>query len=118
MNISVFGLGYVGTVCAACLAERGQRIIGIHKSETKVRLVRSGRRSPIAEGDIGEKSVQSGRLTATIDFLDWQNDQPTHPSGLPSIRSSCAKDRLSSADLTMIVNGGQEVPLFGVACCG
>jgi hypothetical protein len=37
-----------------------------------------------------------------IYFLDWQNDQPTHPSGLPSIRSSCSKDRLSSADLTMI----------------
>lgn len=68
MNISVFGLGYVGTLCAACLAERGQ-IIGIDKSETKVRLVRSGR-SPIAERDIGEKSVQSGRLTAMVNAAD------------------------------------------------
>jgi GDP-mannose 6-dehydrogenase len=69
MRISVFGLGYVGTVCAACLADRGHQVIGVDKSESKVDLVRSGQ-SPIIERDIGDlvaRNVESGNLTATMD---------------------------------------------------
>ncbi len=67
MRISVFGLGYVGTVCSACLAERGHHVIGVDKSKIKVDLVRSGR-SPIVERDIDglvERTVKNGRLTST-----------------------------------------------------
>ena len=67
MKISVFGLGYVGTVCAACLAERGHTVVGVDKSEIKIDLVRSGR-SPIIErgiDDLVRKMVDTGRLTAT-----------------------------------------------------
>jgi GDP-mannose 6-dehydrogenase len=69
MRISVFGLGYVGTVCAACLADRGHQVIGVDKSESKVDLIRSGQ-SPIIERDIGDliaRNVHSGNLTATMD---------------------------------------------------
>src|SRR5437016_5381844 len=69
MNISVFGLGYVGTVCAACLADRGHTVIGVDKSPVKVDLISSGR-SPIVERDIDDlvdRTVQRGRLTATLD---------------------------------------------------
>jgi GDP-mannose 6-dehydrogenase len=69
MRISVFGLGYVGTVCAACLAHRGHKVIGVDRVEAKVDLIRSGR-SPVIERDIDElikSTVSSGHLTATAD---------------------------------------------------
>jgi len=69
MKISVFGLGYVGTVCSACLADRGHEVVGIDKSEIKVGLIQSGR-SPIVERDIDElvgRNAAAGRLSATLD---------------------------------------------------
>jgi GDP-mannose 6-dehydrogenase len=71
MRISVFGLGYVGTVCSACLADQGHQVIGVDKSEGKVELIRSGR-SPIVERDIDDlvaRSVRSGRLSATQEAM-------------------------------------------------
>jgi GDP-mannose 6-dehydrogenase len=68
MRVSVFGLGYVGAVCAACLAERGNEVIGCDVSPSKVDLINSGK-SPIIEKDIGEliaSNVASGRLRATL----------------------------------------------------
>jgi GDP-mannose 6-dehydrogenase len=69
MRISVFGLGYVGTVCAACLAERGHSIIGVDKTEAKVSSVQSGN-SPIVEPNVVElikRNVHAERLVATTD---------------------------------------------------
>jgi GDP-mannose 6-dehydrogenase len=69
MKISVFGLGYVGTVCSACLADRGHTVIGVDSAESKVDLIRKGQ-APIIEPEIGElvaQTVQSGKLTATTD---------------------------------------------------
>lgn len=72
MKISVFGMGYVGTVCAACLADRGHQVIGVDSAEAKVDLLRNGK-SPIIERDIGElvsHSVASGNLTATTNATE------------------------------------------------
>ncbi|RXH16945.1 nucleotide sugar dehydrogenase [Bradyrhizobium guangzhouense] len=69
MNVSIFGLGYVGTVCAACFAELGHRVVGVDKTAVKVDLIRSGK-SPVIEPGIAEKidrAVAEGRLTATMD---------------------------------------------------
>ncbi len=69
MKISVFGLGYVGTVSAACLAGEGNEVIGVDPQPLKVALINAGK-SPIVERDIGpiiEQQVAAGRLTATSD---------------------------------------------------
>jgi GDP-mannose 6-dehydrogenase len=67
MNIGVFGLGYVGTVCAACLARLGHHVVGIDSNPTKVELMAQGK-PPIIEKDVAEyvsEAVDSGRLHAT-----------------------------------------------------
>jgi len=67
LRISVFGLGYVGAVTAACLAQEGHDVVGVDPIRTKVDLINSGQ-SPIIEpeaGKITSKVVKSGRLRAT-----------------------------------------------------
>ncbi len=70
MNISVFGLGYVGCVSAACLASRGNQVIGVDVNPAKIELISRGQ-APLVEELIGELTadvVASGALRATSDI--------------------------------------------------
>ena len=72
MNISVFGLGYVGVVAAGCLAADGHHVAGVDPNAAKVDLINRGV-PPIVEGDIAaliESAVESGRLRATADVRE------------------------------------------------
>jgi GDP-mannose 6-dehydrogenase len=69
VRISVFGLGYVGTVSAGCFARDGHQVIGVDPVRTKIELINAGQ-SPIIEAEIGDllsEAVKSGTLRATDD---------------------------------------------------
>jgi GDP-mannose 6-dehydrogenase len=71
MKVAVVGLGYVGTVTAACLASQGHDIWGIDVDAAKVDDVCSGR-SPVAEPGLDalvEQTVASGTLRASTSYL-------------------------------------------------
>jgi GDP-mannose 6-dehydrogenase len=72
MNISIFGLGYVGAVSAGCLASDGHCVVGVDPNQTKVDLINRGV-TPIIERDIGEMiaaAVTGGKLSATSSVQD------------------------------------------------
>lgn len=68
MNISIFGLGYVGAVTAGCLAARGHTIVGVDVQPQKVDSFNAGL-SPIIEpglDDLLREARAAGRLRATL----------------------------------------------------
>jgi GDP-mannose 6-dehydrogenase len=72
MKLSIFGLGYVGTVTSACFARDGHEVIGVDVNPQKVALLNDGK-SPIVEEEIGDmvmESVRAGRLRATEEVHD------------------------------------------------
>jgi GDP-mannose 6-dehydrogenase len=69
MKLSVFGLGYVGCVSAACFAKEGHEVVGVDVNPLKVGIINDGQ-SPIVEAGVGELIAEmraAGRLRATTD---------------------------------------------------
>ena len=72
MNVSVFGLGYVGCVSAAALAAEGHTVVGVDANPDKAASVNAGR-SPIVEKGLDEligRSAAGGALRATRDPVE------------------------------------------------
>lgn len=70
MRISIFGLGYVGCVGAACLSKLGHHVIGNDISENKVNLINNGKPTIIEEeiADLVMQGRRSGLLEASMDI--------------------------------------------------
>lgn len=85
LNVSVFGMGYVGCVTAACLANEGHSVTGVELQTAKVALINSGK-SPIIEPGLSEliaDVVAAGRLRA-VQEVDAVGDVSLVCVGTPS----------------------------------
>jgi GDP-mannose 6-dehydrogenase len=72
MNVAVIGLGYVGAVTSACLAEMGHAVVGVDVDRQKVAEIEAGR-SPIVEPRLEElvaSGRESGRLQVTTGLAE------------------------------------------------
>jgi GDP-mannose 6-dehydrogenase len=70
MNVTVFGLGYVGCVSLGCLAQNGFNVIGVDVSDIKVEQINNGKATIIEKDieDIIRAQYNSGRIQATTDY--------------------------------------------------
>jgi GDP-mannose 6-dehydrogenase len=69
MNVSIFGLGYVGAVSLACLARDGHSVVGVDVDTAKLEMIAAGK-TPVVEAGMIElvaQVVASGRVTLTGD---------------------------------------------------
>jgi len=97
MKVALFGLGYVGTVMAACLTTDGHKVVGIDTERHKVDALAEGR-SPVEEpgvSDLLQAAVGSGRLAASTDpFVALQDaDVALICVGTPSGRNGALVTR-------------------------
>ena len=106
MKISVFGLGYVGCVSAACLARDGHEVIGVDVNPHKVELIQTGQ-APIIEPGLDElikEAVEAERLQATID-----GQTALHNSDVSLICVGTPSNGNGSLKLDYVENVGREI---------
>lgn len=69
MNVSIYGMGYVGSVLAGCLSEHGHTVVGVDVNPQKVRRINEGE-TPVDEPGVDtlvSEGVESGNIEATTD---------------------------------------------------
>lgn len=106
MKVSVFGLGYVGTVSAACLATEGHDVVGVDVNPAKLAMIGEGR-TPVVEERIGEiiaEVVASGRLTVTDDVA-----AAIHGTDLSLVCVGTPSAPNGSLDTTYLQRAAQEI---------
>lgn len=87
-RVSIFGLGYVGCVSAACLARDGHQVVGVDINQDKVELLKRGQPTVLEPGleDLLAKIHEQRRLSATTSLAEAlsQTDIAMITVGTPS----------------------------------
>ena len=106
MNVSVFGLGYVGSVSAASFAADGHDVIGVDVNPGKVKSLNSGR-SPIVEPGLDQlirSTREGGRLRATTETAE-----AVHETDLSLLCVGTPSRKNGSLDLTYLVRVCEQI---------
>ncbi len=106
MRVSVFGLGYVGCVTAACLAKAGHVVVGVDVNAEKVAMINAGT-SPIVEPglpDLLREVAATGRLRATT-----SSDQAVAESDVSLICVGTPSRANGRLDIDAVVRTGQSI---------
>ena len=106
MNVSVFGLGYVGSVSAASFAADGHGVVGVDVNPAKVDSVNEGR-SPIVEPgleDLIRAGRNTGRLRATTSTAD-----AVHATELSLVCVGTPSRKNGSLDLTYLERACEQI---------
>ena len=106
MKVAVVGVGYVGLVAAACLADGGNHVVCVDNDKNKVENLKNGV-IPIYEPGLTEivkKNVEAGRLNFTTDLQEGVENSlvifigvgtPSSPDG--------------SADISAVLGVAEEI---------
>jgi UDPglucose 6-dehydrogenase len=109
MKVAVVGVGYVGLVAAACLADGGNHVVCVDKDKKKIDNLRNGI-IPIYEPGLTEivkKNVEAGRLVFTTDLQEGVENSlvifigvgtPSSPDG--------------SADISAVLGVAEEIAVM------
>ena len=106
MRVSVFGLGYVGSVSAANFAADGHEVVGVDVHPEKVRAINEGR-SPIVEpglGELLEEGRNTGRLRATTN-----TEEAVRDTDLSLICVGTPSRKNGSLDLSYLVRVAEQI---------
>jgi GDP-mannose 6-dehydrogenase len=106
MKISVFGLGYVGSVTAACFADKGHDVIGVEVNADKLALFRAGQ-TPLFDPGLAEllaKVHGAGRFGATADA-----PEAIRGSSLSFICVGTPSKKGGQADLSHVEHVSREI---------
>jgi len=106
MNVSVFGLGYVGSVSAATFADDGHQVVGVDVNPAKVAMLNDGK-SPIVEPGLEElitANVAAGRLRATT-----STEEAIDATEVSLVSVSTPSRRNGSLDLTYLARVCEQI---------
>jgi len=106
MRISIFGMGYVGSVCAGCLTDLGHELIAVESNPIKLAMITEGK-SPVIETGVDRlisNAVQARRLRATANFVD-----AIHSTDLTMVCVGTPNRSNSSIDLSAVLRVCEQI---------
>ncbi len=104
--VSIFGMGYVGSVSAACLADAGSNVVGVDLNRLKLDAINAGR-SPIVEDGLDElmaRGVADGRVRAISDAREG-----VHLTDVSLICVGTPSNANGSLDLTAVERVAESI---------